>query len=79
MPKRSFVFVLFFVFLNSLVNCFSSTSRTIALNSFSACPHDEKYAIHFDGAITKTTRNKYSVNGEFKFTDSAMGPIEVIV
>lgn len=53
-------------------------SRTVTLDSFSVCPQDEKNAIHFNGVIKKTTRNKYSVNGEFKFTDIAMGPIEVI-
>lgn len=71
-------FILICLYLKNVVNSISLTPRTITLDSFSACPQDEKNSIHFDGVIRKTTRNKYSVNGEFKFTDNAMGPIEVI-
>lgn len=78
MLKMCYKFILISLYLKNVVNSISLTPRTITLDSFSACPQDEKNSIHFDGVIRKTTRNKYSVNGEFKFTDNAMGPIEVI-
>lgn len=78
MNKKDYIFVLIFLFLTNIAFSSSLITRTISLDNFSKCPNDEKNAVHFDGVITKITRNKYSVNGEFKFTDNAMGPIEVV-
>lgn len=47
------------------------------MNSFSECPEEEDTIIHYNGTVTKLTRNQYTVNGELTFTEILNGPIEV--
>lgn len=73
------VLFLFLIFSEELIDCYRTVPRTITLNSFSACSQDENHAIHFNGNIKKTARNKYAINGEFLLTDAVDGPIEVFI
>lgn len=73
-----FVAIVFLQFIGDFIKGFSFQSKTIKLNSFSECPEEEETVIHFNGTITKLTRNKYTVNGEFTFNESVGAPIEVL-
>lgn len=73
-----FVAILYLKFNGEFINGFSFQTKTIKLNSFSECPEEEDTIIHYNGTITKASRNKYTVNGEITMNETVAGPIEVI-
>lgn len=75
MEKLRFVFVFVFVFIASK----SSHSNTFRLIRFSSCMYDEKNPMHTVLNITKTSRNKYLLNGKLIIDETIHGPIEVVV
>lgn len=72
------VLILLSQYFDGFLNGFSFQSKTIKLTSFSECPEDEETPIRFNGTITRSLRNKYAVNGEFRLNKTIAGPLEVI-
>ena len=72
-----FVAILYLQFNGEFIKGFSFQTKTIKLNSFSECPEEEDTLIHYNGTVTKASRNKYTVSGEITLNETVAGPIEV--
>lgn len=81
MDSRILLIFLVFIETMHLIECFTflNSPNIIKFDSYSMCPDEENYPIHFNATIVNSGRNKVTLNSTITISENIRSPFEVLL